>query len=90
MQELTKGQKLYYARALDTVGIFEVVDLKVRTVEEDWFVGVDNKTKQAYLFSNNALNKDVFFTRSEAVCKAEDAEKNCKKKVSDEKYYEEY
>jgi len=88
--QLTKKQKVYYARILDTVGLFEVIDLRIRTVEDDWFVGIEDRTKHAYLFSNNALNKDIFFDREEAVNKVKIAEKNCTKKFSGEKYYEKY
>lgn len=31
---ITKGTVLYYAQCLETVGVFEVLELKVRTVEE--------------------------------------------------------
>lgn len=88
--EVTKGAKMYYARALPSCGIFDVEDLVVRTAEDTWFVGVEEKTKRAYIFNNKDINKDVFFVRKEAVDVVNEAEANCKKKISDETYYEEY
>lgn len=90
MKELKKGQTLYYAQHLENCGVFEVIELKTRTIEDTWFTGVEKKTHHAYLFSYSAIGKDVFFNREEALQLVKEAEKNCKRKVSDEKYYEEY
>lgn len=87
---MKKGDKLYYARILESVGMFEVIDLKIRTVEDTWFVGVDNRTKQSFLFGTKCLNNSVFLQRDEALQKVKNAEKHCKRRFSDEKYYEEY
>ena len=88
--ELTKGQKVYYARILEPVGVFEVIEVKLRTVEDMWFAGIENRTKHAYLFSNKDINKNVFFDRDEALDIVKAAEENCKKTFSKETYYEEY
>ena len=89
MQQLTKGQVVYYARILPPVGMYEVYDLKIRTVEEEYFVGLDKDTQHAYLFENAALEKNVFINRKDALKVVKEAEKN-KKTVSEEIYYEEY
>ena len=47
---INKGQIVYYARILPSVDIFEILELKIRTVEDDYFVGTDNNTQQAFLF----------------------------------------
>ena len=86
---LTKGQIVYYARIIPPVGMYEIYELKIRTVEETYFVGVDKKTKHAFLFGNHALDKIVFNDRKDALKIVKEAEKN-KKKVSEEIYYEEY
>ena len=44
--EVTKGAKMFYARALPNVGLFDVEDLIIRTAEDTWFVGVEEKTKE--------------------------------------------
>lgn len=90
MKELKKGQVLYYAQCLDSCSVFEVLELKIRTIEDTWFSGVEKRTRHAYLFSNNDINKKVFFDREEALDVVKTAEKSCKRKVSSEKYYEEY
>ena len=88
MEELTKGQILFYARVIEPVGIYEVLELKIRTVEDTYFVGTEKTTKHAYLFGNSALNKLVFKDRKKALNIVKEAEKN-KKEISSETYYEE-
>lgn len=90
MKEIKNGTILYYARCLDRCGIFEVSELKVRTVKDDWFAGVDKNSKQVFLFSNRDIDKSIFFDRNTALDVVKTAEKNCKRKFTDEKYYEEY
>ena len=87
--EIKKSNIVYYARMMPTVGLYEVVELKVRTVADDFFVGIDKNTKHAYMFKISDINKIVFFDRKDAVDVVKAAEKKGKK-VSDEKYYEEY
>ena len=54
---LKKKDKLYYARIMPTVGVYDVCDLIVRTVEDTWFIGVDKHDKHAYLFSYSAIGE---------------------------------
>lgn len=89
-KEIKRSDFVYYARMLPTVGLYEVIDLKVRTVADDFFVGIENRTKHAYLLKINDIGKIVFFDRKEALKAVKEAEKNSKIKVSNEKYYEEY
>ena len=67
------------------LGIFDVSDLKVRTVEDTYFVAIDKSDKKSYLFNFTDINKTVFINREDAVSKAKEAEKN-KPKVSTETY----
>lgn len=87
--ELNKKDIVYYARAMINVGIFEVIELKVRTVADDYFTGIDDKTKHAFIFNMSDLNRTVFFDRREALKVVKEAEKN-KRNISEETYYEEY
>ena len=80
---------IYYARIMPKLGIFDVYDLKVRTVEDTYFTGIDKRDKKTYLFYYKDVGKTVFTNREDAVNKAKEAEKN-KPKVSTETYYEEY
>lgn len=88
-ENIKKGMIVYYARILRQVGIYEVCELKIRTVEETYFCGSDKHDKHAYLFSYNKLNKLIFNNRQECLNIILDAEKNAPK-VSDETEYEEY
>ena len=83
MQELTKGQKVYYARIFESVGMFEVIDLKIRAVEDTWFVGTEQRTKQAFLFGMNAIDKTVFLDRQQALDLVLDAQEKYKKTHKD-------
>lgn len=87
--DIKKNKIVYYARILKPVGIYEVCELSVRTVHEDYFVGTDKRDKHAYLFSYNKLDKLVFESRQECLNLVKQAEKNAPK-VSDEQEYEEY
>lgn len=87
---LQKGEYIYFARIIPTQGIYDVLDLKLRTIEDNYFVADDSdKTCIAYPFSYNDIGKTVFMDRMAAVNAVNEAEIN-KPKVSDEKYYEEY
>lgn len=82
---------LYYARIIPTVGIYDVCQLTIRTVKDDYFVGCDKSDKHAYLFNYSDLNKTVFYKRKDAldlVIETENRNKN--KKISNETFYEEY
>lgn len=80
---------VYYARIMPTIGVYDVCELYVRTVENDYFVGVDKRDKRAYLFGYNVVDDIVFDNRKDALKRVQEAEKN-KKEISEETYYEEY
>ena len=86
---MTKGDKVYYARIIPNVGIYEVYDLKVRMVDADWFSATEKRTHKAFIFSNKDINNKVFMKREDALKIVKEAEKH-KKIISDERYYEEY
>lgn len=86
---MNKGDKIYFARILPRVGIYDVCDLKVRMVAETWFSAIDNRSKQVFPFNNKDVGNKVFQNREEALEKVKIAEKN-KKEVGEETYYEEF
>ena len=86
---IKKKDIVYYARTIPETGIYDVCELKVRTVEDGWFVGVDKKDKHAYLFYNKSINDVIFFSRKDALNKVKVAESNKKYNVQ-ETFYEEY
>ena len=83
------GDTLYYARIMPKLDVYDVYELKVRTVEDTYFSTIDKRDKKSYLFSYNDIGNTVFFDWQEAVDKTKEAEKN-KPKVSAEIFYEEY
>ena len=89
----TKGIKpkniVYYARIMPKLGIYDVHDLKVRSTEDTYFVGVDVRSKHSFIFSYKDIGKAIFLNREDAVTKAHEAEKS-RPKASTETYYEEY
>lgn len=86
-----KGDKIYYARIMPQLDWYEVCELKVRTVKEDYYVGLEDRTKRAHLFSYKSFEDEIVFkNRKDCLTKVKEAEKHKKKNVSAETYYEEY
>ena len=88
MSELKKKDIVYYTRILPSSNIYDLLELTIRTVEKDWFVGIEKRDKQAFLFQDTELNKTVFTDRKIALEKVKEAELN-KKDLNYEIYYEE-
>lgn len=72
--DINIGDKVYYARIIPNTEIYEVCELKIRTIENNFFVGTDKHEKQAYLFSYNKLNKIIFTDRNKALQVVKEAE----------------
>lgn len=72
---MNKGDKVYYARILSNVGMYEVYELKIRTVADTWFSATEKRSKQTFLFSNKHIDKIVFYDRDIALEKVLKAEK---------------
>lgn len=87
---IKKNDVLYYARISHNLGMYELCELKVRTVKNTYFVGIENITKIAFLFGYDLIGETVFFDRRKALKKVKEAEKNKPKDISTETYYEEY
>ena len=89
MPQLKRKDTVYYARIIPNTGIYEVCELIIRTVTDDYFAGMDKRDKRTYLFGYNAIGNTVFVDRKDALNKVKIAESN-KKDISSETYYEEY
>lgn len=85
---MKKGDIVYYARVIPNI-LYEVCELKIRTVEDTYFVGLENRTKHAFVFNNNALDQKVFYDRKIALKIVKDAEKKRTRNYN-ESSYEEY
>lgn len=89
------GDILYYAQISKELQLFEVLELKVRTIDETnpndkWFVGIEPHSKHAYLFGFKRLNDIVFENRADALEKVISAEEKYKRNDKMEIEYEEY
>ena len=87
-QDLQKHKTIYYARIIPQTYIYEVCELIIRTIEDDYFVGTDKHDKHAYLLTYKDL-PNVFIKRADALSVVKSAEAK-KPKVKTESYYEEY
>ena len=83
-----KNDIVYYARIIPNLGIFDVYDVKIRTIADTWFSGVEKRDKKVFLFPYSAIDEYVFLDRKDAVEVATNAEENNKKVISTETYYE--
>lgn len=91
MSTLKKKDTVYYTRIMPSSNIYDILELKIRTVEDNWFVGIEKRDKQALLFYDTDINKIIFKDRNVALEKVLEAEENKKTKdTNDEIYYEEY
>ena len=87
-QDLQKHKTVYYARIVLQTYIYEVCELIIRTIEDDYFVGTNKHDKHAYLLTYNDLDK-IFAKRADALSVVKSSEDK-KPKVKSESYYEEY
>lgn len=53
MKDIYVGQTVYFARIIPSCDVYDLLDLKLRTVNKEgkWFVGCDKKTKSSVLIS---------------------------------------
>lgn len=60
------GNTVFFARAIPSVDIYETLELTIRSSGDNWVVGVDSSTRQAFPFSKSEVGTLIFSTRSEA------------------------
>ena len=80
MTILSVGDIVYFCRIVQNCDIYELIELHIRTVCDNWFVGCSTDTKQAFLFSNKNIDKNIFFNKHTALTKL----KTIKKKNNNE------
>lgn len=78
---MKKKDKVYFTRIIPDSGIFDLCELTIRTIAEDWFVGVDKRDKHAYLIEKDKIEKTVFADRNSALRKLKEAEKIYEEKL---------
>lgn len=64
--EYKKGDIIYYLRVMVNLGVNEVVESTVRTIEDDYMVASNGTTNQAIYISKSAKNL-VFKDKKQAV-----------------------
>lgn len=85
---MKKGDIYYYTRIIPNAGIYDLLEVKIRSVYETYFVGIERRNKQAFLFNYSDIDKILFVNRKIALKAVKEAEKN-KKYIPTEIYYEE-
>lgn len=73
-ENIKLGQMVYWARILPKLHVYDLYELKVRSVYDTYFVAVNERTKQSHLFYFNDINKTIYFDRNEALECVNDAE----------------
>ena len=68
MNKLNKNDTVYFVKIPPNPEFAEIYDLHIRTVAEDYYVGLDNTTnKHAYVFKEKDINKTIFLDRTDAL-----------------------
>ena len=75
MKVINVGDVIYWARIRHETGIYEVCELYVRTVYPESFVGVDKRSKQAYIIGYDECGISVFDDRETVLSVVKEAEK---------------
>ena len=84
MRVIGIGDVVFYSRIHHNTGIYELCELRVRTVYPDCFVGVDKDSKQAFIISYDECDVFVFDDRFAALAVVREAEKRRKDFTVDE------
>ena len=72
------GDTVYFARIHHETGIYDLCELRVRTVYPDAFVGVDKDSRQAFFLSYEDCDIYIFDDRTTALAVVKEAEKRKK------------
>lgn len=78
MSTLKLKDKVYYARIIPSSFVFDVLELQVRTVDDGWYVGIEKRDKQAFLFLEEDIGSKIFIKRADCLKVGNNAEKNYK------------
>lgn len=68
MNKLNKNDTVYFVKIPPNPEFAEIYDLHIRTVAEDYYVGLDNTTnKHAYIFSDRDIGETIFLNKADAL-----------------------
>ena len=88
MKKPELNQIMYYTQIFPNVGVYNLCEIKVCTLYETYFAGMDKRDRRRYIFNYEEIDKNIFYDRKHALSIVKEAEKN-KPKISNEIYYEE-
>ena len=78
LDKLNKNDIVYFVRIPPNPELADIYDLKIRTVADDYYVGLDNSTtKHAYVFHNNDINDTIFLNKTDALEKLIEIKGEC-------------
>ena len=65
--QMQKDDIIYFSHVLPNLNIYEVLEMKIRTVGVNWFVASSTKNRNnVYAFTDDDINQIVFSTYQEA------------------------
>ena len=59
---LKKKDIVYYTKIVPNCGIYDVYEIIIRTVTDDYFVGIDKRDKHAFLLYYSDIGKQYSLT----------------------------
>ena len=65
--QIQKDDIIYFSHVLPKLNVYEVLEMKIRTVGVNWFVASSTKnSNNVYAFTDDDINQIVFQTYQEA------------------------
>ena len=65
--QIQKDDIIYFSHVLPKLNVYEVLEMKIRTVGVNWFVASSTKNRNnVYAFTDDDINQIVFLTYQEA------------------------
>ena len=65
--QIQKDDIIYFSHVLPKLNVYEVLEMKIRTVGVNWFVASSTKnSNNVYAFTDDDINQIVFSTYQEA------------------------
>ena len=65
--QIKKDDIIYFSHVLPKLNVYEVLEMKIRTVGINWFVASSTKNRNnVYAFTDDDINQIVFQTYQEA------------------------
>lgn len=67
IKDLKIKQQVYWTRISKKLGVYELLDLTIRTIKDSWISTYEDRTKQSYIFSKKDIGRIIFTNRNEAL-----------------------